>query len=91
MIGTRTNHLPQSLPFTTCPNQGDVKGDVTSEGQQISNPDIRSSIDDIEKFYDLYVKVTNQAVEMYVKAKRRKFALKLHESLAALDLCVSLL
>ncbi|KAM6500907.1 Trafficking protein particle complex subunit 10, TRAPPC10 domain containing protein [Amanita muscaria] len=86
MIGTRTNHLPQSLPFTTCPNQGDVKGDVTSASQQISNSDICSSVDDIEKFYDLYVKVTNQAVEMYGKAKRRKFALKLHESLAALDL-----
>lgn len=53
--------------------------------QSISNSDIRACIDDAEFFYDLYIRITNRAIEMYARSKRRKFALKLHESLAALD------
>lgn len=62
--------------------QHDVSIDST---QSISNPDIRACIDDAEFFYDLYIRITNRAIEMYARSKRRKFALKLHESLAALD------
>lgn len=45
-------------------------------------------MEDKEVFYEAYVKLTNRAIELYAKAGRRKFALKLHGSLAALDLCV---
>jgi hypothetical protein len=53
--------------------------------QKITQPEILSSIEDIDAFYDLYINVTNRAIDMYAKAGRRKFALKLHGSLAALD------
>lgn len=39
-------------------------------------------------FYDIYVKLTNRAIDAYVKAGRRKFALRLHGSLAAMDVLV---
>jgi len=39
--------------------------------------------------YDIYVKLTNRAIDAYVKAGRRKFALRLHGSLAALDVLVT--
>jgi hypothetical protein len=39
-------------------------------------------------FYDIYVKLTNRAIDTYVKAGRRKFALRLHGSLAAMDVLV---
>jgi len=39
-------------------------------------------------FYDIYVKLTNRAIDAYVKAGRRKFALRLHGSLAAMDALV---
>lgn len=39
-------------------------------------------------FYDIYVKLTNRAIDAYVKAGRRKFALRLHGSLAAVDVLV---
>lgn len=45
-------------------------------------------MEDREAFYELYVDTTNRAIDMYAKAGRRKFALKLHGSLAALDVCV---
>lgn len=43
---------------------------------------------DADTFYDLYLGLTNRAIELYAKGNRRKFALKLHGSLAALDLYV---
>ena len=58
---------------------------VTGSAQQIANTDVQACINDPEFFYDLYTRITNRAIEMYARAKRRKFALKLHESLAALD------
>ena len=39
-----------------------------------------------EAFDKLYVSVTNRAIAMYDKGGRRKFALKLHGCVAALDL-----
>jgi hypothetical protein len=47
-----------------------------------------SSIEERETFYDLYVAISNRAIDMYAKAGRRKFALKLHGTLAALDVYV---
>jgi hypothetical protein len=67
-----------TLPNAT-PNRSPLK---------ISNLDILSSLDNKENFYELYVGTTNRAIDMYAKAARRKFALKLHGSLAALDVCV---
>ena len=54
----------------------------------ISNPELLECLGNQTAFYDLYIKRTNHAIDAYVKAGRRKFAVKLHGSLAALDVSV---
>lgn len=56
-----------------------------SSSQRISKYEIMLAIGDSEAFYDLYCSISNRAIDLYVKAGRRKFALKLHGCLAALD------
>ena len=58
------------------------------ESQVISNPELLECLGNQTAFYDLYIKLTNRAIDAYVKAGRRKFAVKLHGSLAALDVLV---
>lgn len=43
---------------------------------------------DKEAFLEAYVSLTNRAIELYANAGRRKFALRMHGSLAALDVYV---
>jgi hypothetical protein len=57
---------------------------------KISKAELLSSLNNQDTFYHLYIKVTNRAIDMYTKAGRRKFALKLHGTLAALDVYVYL-
>ncbi|KAG1740807.1 uncharacterized protein EDB91DRAFT_339634 [Suillus paluster] len=57
-----------------------------SSTQRISNHEVMLAIGNEEPFYDLYCTTLNRAIDMYVKAGRRKFALKLHGFLAALDI-----
>ena len=47
-----------------------------------------ASLQDKEIFYENYVNLTNRAIGLYQGAGRRKFALRLHADLAALDLYV---
>src|SRR5258708_2874278 len=61
------------------------------ESRVISNPELLKCLGDQAAYYDLYIKLTNRAIEAYVKAGRRKFALRLHGSLAALDVLVGTL
>ncbi|KAG6898254.1 hypothetical protein C0992_002268, partial [Termitomyces sp. T32_za158] len=84
-IGFTVGHLPQKPPFSSsCTSPGQqAKTDLTLN---ISNGDLLEAIGDDEAFYQLYTDATNRAIELYIKAGRRKFALRLHGSLAALDL-----
>lgn len=68
--------LPSEMPFSK-----------SSDGS-ISNVELAATIDSTDTFYELYVGTTNKAIDLYVKAGRRKLALKLHGSLAALDVQV---
>ena len=52
---------------------------------QISKAELLTGLEDKDAFYDTYIKTTNRAIELYASAGRRKFALKMHGSLAALD------
>lgn len=58
----------------------------SDELKEISNADFKKALLDKDIFYELYISVTNRSIDMYAKAGRRKFALKLHGSLAALDM-----
>ncbi|KAG5354260.1 hypothetical protein C0989_003777 [Termitomyces sp. Mn162] len=85
IIGVTVGHLPQKSPFSSsCRSPGQRM--KTTSTLSISNSDILKAISDDEAFYKLYVDVTNRAIELYTSTGRRKFALRLHGSLAALDL-----
>jgi trafficking protein particle complex subunit 10 len=58
------------------------------DSRAISNSELLRCFGDQTSFYDLYINVTNRAIDAYVTAGRRKFALRLHGSLAALDVLV---
>ena len=89
IIGVRTGHLPMNPPFSVNKlSSGDVASKSCSS-TSISNEDLLKATNDREVFYKLYIDITNRAISMYTKAGRRKSALKLHGSLAALDLYIS--
>lgn len=90
-IGIKVGHLPFRPPFSlTATHLTSTPTNVHTKrsSHKISKLDLLTSIKDREAFYALYVAITNRAIDMYAKAGRRKFALKLHGTLAALDLCV---
>ncbi|KAG2157362.1 trafficking protein particle complex subunit 10 [Suillus clintonianus] len=91
IIGVKVGHLPKKPPFATTyieetPATRPQQTSRRSSTQRISNHEIMLAIGDEEAFYDLYCATSNRAIDMYVKAGRRKFALKLHGFLAALDI-----
>ncbi|KAG1827035.1 trafficking protein particle complex subunit 10 [Suillus subaureus] len=90
VIGVKVGHLPKKPPFAaTCMEETALHPDQNSKRsstRRISNHEVVLAIGDKEVFYDLYCATSNRAIDMYVKAGRRKFALKLHGFLAALDI-----
>ncbi|KAJ7751971.1 trafficking protein particle complex subunit 10 [Mycena metata] len=84
IIGVKVGHLPIRPPFCNSSRPPPCSGSPDSE-KKISSTDILESIENKDKFFETYVEITNRAIDMYAKAGRRKFALKLHGSLAALD------
>jgi hypothetical protein len=91
IVGIKVGHLPPQPPFSltvTHSRRNSTNGLAKRSSQKISKADFLSSVEDREAFYDLYVAITNRAIDLYAKGGRRKFALKLHGTLAALDVCV---
>ncbi|KAK7014963.1 trafficking protein particle complex subunit 10 [Favolaschia claudopus] len=84
VIGVKIGHLPVRPPFSNSHHPPSSSGSATSD-KKISSADILQCLQTSDAFYDIYVGITNRAIDMYAKAGRRKFALKLHGSLAALD------
>ncbi|PCH38130.1 hypothetical protein WOLCODRAFT_64398 [Wolfiporia cocos MD-104 SS10] len=92
IIGVRVGYLPLRPPFSIAlPASAHECARRTEDesARKISKAEILQALEDKEAFYDLYVQVTNRAIELYAGAGRRKFALKLHGNLAALDLYVN--
>jgi hypothetical protein len=86
----KLEYLPNRAPFTFC-GEGDVASiKNTGSPAGISNSDLLALIKSRTSFYDHYIRLTNKAIEQHVKAGRRKFALKLHGCLAALEAYVLL-
>ncbi|KII88634.1 hypothetical protein PLICRDRAFT_110377 [Plicaturopsis crispa FD-325 SS-3] len=87
-LGIKSGHLPEKPPFSMGfphPSWNSAEPTEKRSSKRISNSELLLSLEDADKFYDLFVVITNRAIDMYAKAGRRKFALKLHGSLAALD------
>jgi hypothetical protein len=90
-LGIKVGHLPALPPFSTTFAQqpSEVSKDVRKRSSlKISKAELLSSLTNPDAFYDLYVSVTNRAIDMCTKSGRRKFALKLWGCLAALDVYV---
>jgi hypothetical protein len=86
ILGIGLGLLPSKPPFSmSLPSAPAIPQGARRESRIISNPELLKCLEDRTEYYDLYIKLTNRAIEMYVKAGRRKFALRLHGSLAALD------
>ncbi|KAK7467047.1 hypothetical protein VKT23_004109 [Stygiomarasmius scandens] len=83
LIGIDVGFLPQTPPFS---NVWVPISTVFNSSMKISNSQLLAALDSQDTFYEMYVHTTNRAIDLYAKAGRRKFALKLHGSLAALDL-----
>ena len=91
-LGIRLNFLPFEPPFSNCAADLSPEMDLNQEpsvinhdSQSISNTDILGFLGNKASFYDLYIRLTNRAIDLFAKSGRRKTALKLHGSLAALD------
>lgn len=80
-MGIAYGHLPARLPFASV-----VVEDLQPVDDSVVLPRAFISVKDREAFYEMYVANTNRAIDLYAKAARKKFALKLHGDLAALDL-----
>ncbi|KAI9065113.1 hypothetical protein FKP32DRAFT_1674998 [Trametes sanguinea] len=88
VFGIAAHHLPNQPPFSlSLPASYSVskESQVEEASKTVSKAELASALKDKDTFYELYVGITNRAIELYVSAGRRKFALKLHGSLAALD------
>ena len=86
VFGIAAGHLPASAPFslslcTTTPFP-------SPQDLQFSNETLSVAINNRQAFDELYIALTNRAVDFYAKSGRRKFALKLHGFLAAFELYV---
>lgn len=84
VIGIEAGHLPRAPPFSTSL----ISSRSLPPDAQLNlfNEALGAAVNSTEAFYKLYVAVTNRAIDLYAKSGRRKFALKLHGNLAALEL-----
>ncbi|KZV79059.1 hypothetical protein EXIGLDRAFT_782854 [Exidia glandulosa HHB12029] len=91
-LGVQLGHLPNKPPFSMSvpaasrPGTPSSAGSIPAHKGKISSEPILAATRSLEAFDKLYVSVTNRAISMYDKGGRRKFALKLHGCIAALDL-----
>jgi trafficking protein particle complex subunit 10 len=86
-LGIVFGFLPLQPPFSDSlpKNRPDQKDNSIESLKTISKLDLRSALQDKEAFYEMFIGLTNRAIELYANAGRRKFALRMHGSLAALD------
>jgi trafficking protein particle complex subunit 10 len=80
IIGVEAGHLPRTPPFSTSLS-------ILQPGTKIqfTNETLNTAFSNQKAFYELYIAVTNRAIDFYAKSGRRKFALKLHGTLSALE------
>ncbi|EJU03022.1 hypothetical protein DACRYDRAFT_106200 [Dacryopinax primogenitus] len=90
-IGLHTGHLPPIDPYLALSkdahNDSSVRsGEEEERGKRtISNVELLAAIKKRESFDQVYVNTTKRAIECCVISKRKRSALRLHFSLAVLD------
>lgn len=86
VIGIELGYLPREPPFTIGLPKRTRRASVVPADIPITSEDITATMESQDAFYDIYIRLTTQALGLYAEGGRRKFALKLHGTLAALDL-----
>jgi hypothetical protein len=86
VIGIELGYLPREPPFTIGLPKRTRRASVVPADIPITSEDITATVEGQDAFYDIYIRLTSQTLGLYAEGGRRKFALKLHGALAALDL-----
>lgn len=61
---------------------------VNTNTTPITQKDLLAAMAERDTFDKLYIMITNRCIECYTTSSRKRSALKMHGSLAALDQCV---
>ncbi|RXW22699.1 hypothetical protein EST38_g3139 [Candolleomyces aberdarensis] len=86
IVGIELGYIPKEPPFSIALPKRTRRASLAPPNITISSEDILAILQDRDAFYDIYIRLTNQALTLYAEGGRRKFGLKLHGALAALDL-----
>lgn len=88
-IGIRKGYLPSVHPFSMSLPYLDLESAQSPPPEpseaRISSPDLIEALRGRDEFDRLYITTTNRTIQTFNSCSRRRFALKLHASLAALD------
>ncbi|KDQ16168.1 hypothetical protein BOTBODRAFT_65084 [Botryobasidium botryosum FD-172 SS1] len=96
-IGIRVGHVPSVPPFSMSlssgglvspsdtPPSGVTPAHSRAPSSSLTCEDLIEAISSRDSFDELYIMLTHRAIESYTASGRRRFALMLHASLAALD------
>ncbi|KAG8967746.1 hypothetical protein FRC05_001925 [Tulasnella sp. 425] len=89
-VGIRRGYLPPVHPFSmSLPSSSDLNPPQYPPSEpveaRISSQDLIEALRGRDEFDRLYITTTNRTIQTYNSCNRRRFALKLHASLAALD------
>ena len=84
-------HLPRSHPFSMSLNEMAEAGSLpdspgsAADRPPVSRKDLLEAIEDRDVFDKLYIDLTNRSIKAYQLGHRKRCSLKLHASLAALE------
>ncbi|KAF7793103.1 hypothetical protein EIP86_004211 [Pleurotus ostreatoroseus] len=84
ILGIDMEFLPAQPPFSNALSSGQKRREKAAL-DRISKQDLKAALEDKNAFFEMYITLTKRAIELYANAGRRKFALRMHGSLAALD------
>ncbi|GAA5838645.1 hypothetical protein JCM11251_003252 [Rhodosporidiobolus azoricus] len=89
-IGMGVGHLPTTHPFAMSLNESSPTSSATANAQTVDRPpvtrrDLTDGVAHQESFDKLYINLTHRAIQAYQSSGRKRFALRLHAYLAALD------
>ncbi|KAG9015714.1 hypothetical protein FRB90_004359, partial [Tulasnella sp. 427] len=91
-IGIRRGYLPCIHPFSmSLPLASNIEPPENPPSEpvdaRISSPDLIEALRGRDEFDRLYITTTNRCIQTYNSCNRRRFALRLHATLAAVDNC----
>lgn len=87
-LGVEAGYLPRSHPFDMSLERlplDEPPATPDDSAPRISRKDLLAALESQEAFDKLYLELTNRAIDIYQRAGRKRSALKMHASVAALE------